>query len=70
MSDKSKYEMLGVRLQLREIVRLQMFIKKHFLYINAINDAKGNRILQDKLRLMLVQVERLKKNMENYRKTI
>ena len=68
--NKNKYPMYGIRPQMHNIVRLELQIKKHFLYIDAIDEVKGNKVVLQKLRQMIVMVEKLKKNVENYRKTL
>ena len=68
--NENKYPMFGIRPQIHNIVRLEMQIKKHFLYIDAIDEVKGNKVVLQKLRQMIVMVEKLKKNVENYRKTL
>lgn len=68
--NKKDYDMYGIRIQIRNIVRLEMQIKKHFLYIDAIDDVKGNKVVVEKMRQMIVMVERLKKNLESYKKTL
>ena len=65
---KTKYEMLGIHIQLRNLVKEYMLIKKHFLYIDSINEIKGNKDVQKALSRMEIQIENLKRNIQTYKK--
>lgn len=67
---KNKYEMLGTHIQLRNLVKEYMLIKKHFLYIDSINETKGNKDVQKALSRMEIQIENLKKNIQTYKKSL
>lgn len=68
--NEQKYKMIGVHYQLLNIVRNQMLIKKHFLYIDAINEVKGNGITQQKIQMMIKQIDGLKNNLIKYKKSL
>lgn len=68
--NEQKYKMIGVHYQLLNIVKNQMLIKKHFLYIDAINEVKGNSITQQKIQMMIKQIDGLKNNLIKYKKSL
>ena len=68
--NEQKYKMIGVHYQLLNIVKNQMLIKKHFLYIDAINEVNGNGITQQKIQMMIKQIDGLKNNLIKYKKSL
>ena len=68
MKSKVQYEMLGIYEQLKKIVKNYMLVKKHFLYIDSINEIKGNKDVQKVLNNMEIQIEQIKKNIKIYKK--
>ena len=68
MKSKVQYEMFGIYEQLKKIVKNYMLIKKHFLYIDSINEIKGNKDVQKVLNNMEIQIEQIKKNIKIYKK--
>ena len=70
MSKKIKFESLGIYIQLRNLVKDYMLIKKHFLYIDSINETKGNKDIQKVLMQMESKIENLKRNIQTYKKSL
>lgn len=70
MSKKIQFESLGVYAQLRNLVRDYMLIKKHFLYIDSINEIKGNKDVQKVLSQMESKIENIKRNIQTYKKSL
>lgn len=70
MSKKIQFESLGVYAQLRNLVRDYMLIKKHFLYIDSINEIKGNKDVQKVLNQMESKIENIKRNIQTYKKSL
>ena len=70
MSKKIQFESFGVYAQLRNLVRDYMLIKKHFLYIDSINETKGNKDVQKVLSQMESKIENIKKNIQTYKKSL
>jgi hypothetical protein len=62
--------MLGVYVQLKNIVQKYMMIKKHFLYIDIINEVRGNKEVEKTLTQMEIQIENLKRNITTYKKSL
>lgn len=69
-NNKIQYEMLGVYVQLKNIVQKYMMLKKHFLYIDNINEVKGNKEVGKTLTQMEIQIENLKRNITTYKKSL
>lgn len=70
MSKKIQFESLGIYIQLRNLVKDYMLIKKHFLYIDSINETKGNKDIQKVLMQMESKIENLKRNIQTYKKSL
>lgn len=70
MSKKIQFESLGIYIQLRNLVKDYILIKKHFLYIDSINETKGNKDIQKVLMQMESKIENLKRNIQTYKKSL